>query len=110
MGSHCFGRRSSLTAEQYEQMITLVEVELDVILEKIRERLELPIHKSQISNLLCKTEYNFKKIWSMPKNTIGRTSNRGENFGQSSYINCNSLVFLSLLSFVLINSYKYFLC
>ncbi|MFG6352209.1 MAG: helix-turn-helix domain-containing protein [Oscillospiraceae bacterium] len=46
--SRCHGRKSSLTAEQYEQMIALVEAESDVTLEEIRERLRLPIHKSQI--------------------------------------------------------------
>lgn len=71
--SHCHGRKSSLTAEQYEKMIALVEAQPDITLEEIRERLELPIHKSQISYLLRKAGYRFKKRWSMPRNETGKT-------------------------------------
>ena len=63
--SHCHGRKSSLTAEQaeqYEKMIALVEAQPDITLEEIRERLELPIHKSQISHLLHKAGYRLKKM------------------------------------------------
>ena len=82
--SRCKGRKSSLTEEQYEKMIALVEAEPDVTLEEIRERLELPIHKSQISNLLRKAGYSFKKRWSTPRNVTGRTLNRNGNCGRSS--------------------------
>ena len=71
--SRCHGRKSSLTEEQHEKMIALVEAQPDITLEEIRERLKLPIHKSQISQLLGKAGYSFKKRWSMPRNEIGRT-------------------------------------
>ena len=55
--SRCHGRKSSLTAEQYEKMISLAETQPDITLEEIRERLELPVHKSQTSHLLRKAGY-----------------------------------------------------
>ena len=62
------GKKSSMTEAQHQAMLDLVEQEPDVTLEEIRERLDLPIHKSQISNLLHQAGYHFKKRWYMPKN------------------------------------------
>ena len=52
------GEKSSMTDEQYQAMLELVEQEPDVTLEEIRERLDLPIHKSQINNLLHQAGYH----------------------------------------------------
>lgn len=73
--SHCHGRKSSLTAEQYEKMIALVEAQPDITLEEIREHLELPIHKSQITDQLfaAQSRIPLKKRWSMPRNETGKT-------------------------------------
>lgn len=67
------GKKSSITDEQCQAMFDLVEEEPDITLEEIRERLDLPIHKSQISNLLCQAGYHFKKRWYMPRNANGQT-------------------------------------
>ena len=48
------GRKSKITPEQHEAMLKLVEEKPDVTLEEMREQLDLPIKKSQISNLLHK--------------------------------------------------------
>lgn len=76
--SHCHGRKSSLTAEQYEKMIALVEAQPDITLEEIREHLELPIHKSQISYLLRKAGYRLKKDGLCPGTRPGRRKGEAE--------------------------------
>lgn len=55
------GKQSKITPEQHEAMLKLVEEKPDVTLEEIRDRLDLPIKKSQIGNLLHKAGYHFKK-------------------------------------------------
>lgn len=55
------GRPSSVTAEQLQAMETLVQVQPDCTLEEIREKLQLPIKKSQIANLLHQMGLRFKK-------------------------------------------------
>lgn len=66
------GRASKITPEQHEAMLKLVEEKPDVTLEEIREQLDLPIQKSQISNLLHKAGYRFKKRCFMLTNGIGK--------------------------------------
>ena len=66
------GKKSSMTDEQYQAMLELVEQEPDVTLEEIRERLDLPIHKSQINNLLHQAGHHFKKRWYMLRNRSGK--------------------------------------
>lgn len=55
------GRQSTITLEQHEAMLKLVEKKSDVTLEEIRTQLNLPIKKSQINNLLHKAGYHLKK-------------------------------------------------
>lgn len=55
------GRQSTITPEQHEAMLKLVEKKSDVTLEEIRTQLNLPIKKSQINNLLHKAGYHLKK-------------------------------------------------
>ncbi len=55
------GRPSKVTEEQRKEMEELVREQPDVTLEEIREKLELPIKKSQISNLLHEMGFRFKK-------------------------------------------------
>ena len=55
------GRQPKIRPDEYEAMLKLAEKQPDVTLEEIRERLNLPIKKSQISNLLRKAGYRLKK-------------------------------------------------
>lgn len=66
------GKKSSITDEQRQAMFDLVNKEPDVTLEEIRERLDLPIHKSQISNLLGQAGYRLKKRRYMPRSVNGQ--------------------------------------
>ncbi len=55
------GRPSSVTAEQLQAMEALVQTQPDCTLEEIREKLQLPVKKSQISNLLHQMGFRLKK-------------------------------------------------
>ncbi len=55
------GRPSSVTAEQLQAMEALVRAQPDCTLEEIREKLRLPIKKSQIANLLHQMDFRLKK-------------------------------------------------
>ncbi len=55
------GRPSKLTQEQLDAMEELVNQRPDITLEEIQQKLDLPIKKSQISNLLHKMGFRFKK-------------------------------------------------
>ena len=63
-------------------MLKLVEEKPDVTLEEMREQLDLPIKKSQISNLLHKAGYHFKKRCFMPAKGTGKMLQQGERNGQ----------------------------
>ena len=76
------GRKSKITPEQHEAMLKLVEEKPDATLEEMREQLDLPIKKSQISNLLHKTVYHFKKRCFMPVKGTGKMLQQGERNGQ----------------------------
>ena len=76
------GRKSKITPEQHEAMLKLVEEKPDVTLEEMREQLDLPIKKSQISNLLHKAGYHFKKRCFMPAKGTGKMLQQGERNGQ----------------------------
>ena len=76
------GRKSKITPEQHEAMLKLVEEKPDATLEEMRAQLDLPIKKSQISNLLHKTVYHFKKRCFMPVKGTGKMLQQGERNGQ----------------------------
>jgi len=55
------GRPSKLTQEQWNAMEALVNQHPDITLEEVQQKLDLPIKKSQISNLLHKMGFRLKK-------------------------------------------------
>jgi len=55
------GRPSKLTQEQLNAMEELVNQRPDITLEEIQQKLDLPIKKSQINNLLHKMGFRLKK-------------------------------------------------
>ena len=77
------GRKSKITPEQHEAMLKLVEEKPDVTLEEMREQLDLPIKKSQISNLLHKAGYYFKKDALCPRTGPGRCCNKARGMGSA---------------------------
>ena len=77
------GRKSKITPEQHEAMLKLVEEKPDVTLEEMREQLDLPIKKSQISNLLHKAGYHFKKDALCPGKGPGRCCNKARGMGSA---------------------------
>ena len=77
------GRKSKITPEQHEAMLKLVEEKPDVTLEEMREQLDLPIKKSQISNLLHKAGYHFKKDALCPRKGPGRCCNKARGMGSA---------------------------
>ncbi len=55
------GRQPKITKKQIEEMKKLVNKQPDITLEEIIEKLNLPIKKSQVNNILHKLGFSFKK-------------------------------------------------
>lgn len=55
------GRQPKITEKNIEDMEKLVTEQPDVTIDEIIEKLNLPIKKSQVSNILRKLGFNFKK-------------------------------------------------
>lgn len=63
------GRQPKITKEQISDMEKLVTEQPDVTIEEIINKLNLPIKKSQVSNILRKMGFNFKKETGICKRT-----------------------------------------
>ena len=55
------GRQPKVTQKDIEDMEKLVTEEPDITINEIIEKLNLPIKKSQVSNILRRLGFNFKK-------------------------------------------------
>jgi transposase len=55
------GRPSLITPEKTEEILAAIEVQPDITLNELIEKLSLPIQKSQLSRLLISLGYSFKK-------------------------------------------------
>lgn len=59
--AHYPGRQPRITEEQIEAIEKTVLEQPDITLQEIIEKLNLPIAKSQLSNILIKKKFRFKK-------------------------------------------------
>ncbi len=63
------GRKSEVDAEKLATMDTLISENPDITLSEIKERMNLSIQKSEISNIVrFKLGFRYKKRWYMPVN------------------------------------------
>lgn len=67
------GRQSVLTAQQLAKIKERVEKENDITLEELIEKLQLPIKKSRLSQVLIGMGFSFKKRHFIPKNNNVKT-------------------------------------
>jgi transposase len=70
------GRKSLLSAGQWEEIKALVNIEPDKTLDEIIEELALPIHKSRLSVLLIEAGYSFKKRQPTQRNKTVKMSRK----------------------------------
>lgn len=63
------GRQPKITAQQISDMEKLVIKQPDITIDEIIQKLNLPIKKSQVSNILRKLGFRFKKETEIRKRT-----------------------------------------
>jgi transposase len=68
------GRKSRLSGEKIDEICSAIKESPDMTLNELIERLSLPIKKSQLSKLLIKLGFSYKKRPSTRKNSSGATS------------------------------------
>ena len=90
------GKPSTITPEQRQEMFKLVEEKPDVTLEEIRKQLNLAIKKSQISNLLHKAGYHYKRkmIYAHERDREDVLAKREEWADKQKKMDISRLVFL----------------
>jgi transposase len=70
------GRKSRLSSEKIDEISSALNENPDITLNELIERLSLPIKKSQLSKLLIKLGFSYKKKLSIRKNSFGTTSSK----------------------------------
>jgi transposase len=78
------GRKSRLSDEKIDGICSAVNENPDITLNELIERLSLPIKKSQLSKLLIKLGFSYKKRLSTRKNSLGGTSSKNVPSGRLS--------------------------
>jgi transposase len=76
------GRKSRLSGEEIDRICSAINENPDVTLNELIEQLSLPIKKSQLSKLLVKLGFSYKKRLSTRKNNSGATSSKNAPSGR----------------------------
>ena len=66
------GKQSKLTAKQLDDIRSSIEEQNDITLEELIEKLDLPIKKSRLSELIIGMDFSFKKDTASQKSTQER--------------------------------------
>jgi transposase len=78
------GRKSRLGDEKIGGICSAISENPDITLNELIERLSLPIKKSQLSKLLIKLGFSYKKRLSTRKNSSGMMSKKNVPIGRAS--------------------------
>jgi transposase len=82
---HARGRKPALNPEEMNFLEELINVQSDITLQEIKEKMNLKISIPAICKIIkYKLHYQYKKRQYMPVNEIGRTYKKSENCGKSS--------------------------
>lgn len=65
------GRKSLLSNEKIDEIRSAIKESPDITLNELIERLSLPIKKSQLSKLLIRLGFSYKKRLFIQKNSLG---------------------------------------
>jgi transposase len=76
------GRKSRLSGEKIDGICQAINENPDMTLNEMIERLSLPIKKSQLSKLLIKLGFSYKKRPSTRRNSSGATSDKNVQSGR----------------------------
>ena len=75
------GKQSKLTAKQLEDIRLSIEAQNDITLEELIEKLDLPIKKSRLSELINGMDFSFKKRLCTLKINSGKTLSKNVKNG-----------------------------
>jgi transposase len=77
------GRKSRLSNEKTNEVHAMLKENPDITLNELIERLLLPIKKSQLSKLLIKLGFSYKKRLFIRKSSLGRMFNKNALDGRN---------------------------
>jgi transposase len=78
------GKKPRLTNEKTEEIRSAIKENPDITLSELIERLSLPIKKSQLSKLLIRLGFSYKKRLFTQKNSLERMCKRSVLNGENS--------------------------
>lgn len=77
------GRKSTLGEKEMQQIDEVLQKTPDITLKELREKLQLPIQVSRLSQIVRqKLGYTYKKRWSTPANKTDQMYNLSGNAGR----------------------------